>query len=123
GHRRRVSPHIARIAVRKVQRKEVRLLFDTSNPHQGLAKVGLSVARWMRKRHEHLLTAPLPIPIPIPIPIPNIVLDDRVTANKPAFLAKPVKYPLRSMPLLARHSPVRLQPAIDDRQERGELRP
>ena len=81
---------------------------------QSFTEVGLSVTRRMRQRHEHLLATPFTFP--------DVILDDRVTANKPAFLAKPVKHPLRRMPLLARHRPVRLQPTLDDRDERIKLR-
>lgn len=54
GHRRRVGPHIARVAVRQVQH-EVGLLLNTANPDQSLAEVGLRMARRMRQRHEHFL--------------------------------------------------------------------
>ena len=101
------------IAVREVQHEDVRLLLNTTDPDQGLAEVGLSVARRMRQRHEHLLTASAPLS--------QVILDDLVAAGEAAFLAKPVKHPLRRMPLLARHGPVRLQPPLDNRKERIEL--
>lgn len=96
------------------QHEEVGLLLNASDPDQGLAEVGLCLARRMRQRHEHLLAPPFTFP--------DVVLDDRIAAGEAAFLAKPVEHPLGRMPLLARHGPVRLQPALDDRKERIELR-
>src|SRR5690606_24020065 len=115
GHRRRVGPHIARIAVRQVQHEEVGLLLDAPDPDLRLAEVGLSMARRMRQRHKYLLAPPFPLP--------NVVLDDRIAAGKAALIAKPVEHPLGRMPLLARHRTVRLQPALDDRDERIKLWP
>ena len=114
GHCRGIGPNIARIAVRKIQHKEVRLLLDTADPDQGFTEVGLCLARRMRQRHEHLLAPPFPLP--------DIVFDDRIAAGEAALIPKPIKHPLSRMPLLARHRQVRLQPALDDRQKRIELR-
>src|SRR5690606_6653642 len=113
GHCCGISPDVTGIAVRKVQHEEVRLLLNTADPDQGFTEVGLSVARRMRQRHEHLLATSFPLP--------DVVFDDRIAAGEAAFIAKPVKHPLRRMPLLARHGPVRLQPPLDNRNERIEL--
>lgn len=82
GHCCGMSPDITGIAVREVQHEEVRLLFNTTDPDQSIAEVGLSVARRMRQRHEHLLTAS--------VPLSHVILDDRVAAGEAAFLATPV---------------------------------
>src|SRR5690606_39649697 len=47
----------------------------------------------------------------------------RIVAGKAARIAMPVEHPLACMPLLARHRTVRLQPALDDRDERIKLCP
>ena len=114
GHCCGISPDVTGIAVRKVQHEEVRLLLNTTDPDQGLAEVGLCLARRMRQRHEHLLAPPLTFP--------NVVFDDRIAAGKPTLIAKPVEDALRRMPLLARHRPVRFQPALDDGDKRIEFR-
>ena len=101
--------------MRQVQHEEVGLLLDAPDPDLRLAEVGLSVARRMRQRHKYLLAPPFPLP--------NVVLDDRIAAGKATLIAKPVEHPLGRMPLLARHRTVRLQPALDDRDERIKLWP
>src|SRR5690606_9770239 len=57
------------------------------------------------------------------LPFPDVILDDRVAAGEAVLLAKTVKYPLRRMTLLARNLTVPVQPRIDDRNERFQLRP
>ena len=58
------------IAVGQIHYQEVRRLRHTTDNHFGLAKVGLGVAGWMRKRHEHLL--------PAHSLLANVILDDGV---------------------------------------------
>jgi hypothetical protein len=55
GHRRRIGPHIAAVAVRQIEHEEVRLLLHAADHHHRLAEIGLRMARRMRQRHEHLL--------------------------------------------------------------------
>jgi hypothetical protein len=69
----------------------------------------------MRQRHEHLLAALFPLA--------HIVLDDRVAASEPAFVAETVENPLGRMALLARHLQVVIKPMIDGRDKCIKLRP
>ena len=113
-HRRRISPDIAAVAMRKIQHEETRLLLDAADHHRRLTEVCLRVSGRMSQRHEHLLAAL--------IPPAHIILDDRVAAGKTAFVAQPVEHPLGSMALLARHLEVLIQPMLDRRNERIQLR-
>lgn len=101
--------------MRQVQNEEMGFLLNTTNPDLRLAKIGLRMTRRMRQRHKYFL--------PTLLPLPNVILDDRVTAGEPAFLAEPVEYPLCRVPLFARHMAIRLKPRVDDRNERLKLRP
>ena len=115
GHRSRIGPHIAAVAMRQIQHEEARLLLDAANHHRRLAEISLRMARRMRQRHEYLL--------PALISLAHIILDDRVAAREPALVTKPVKYPLGRMPLLARHLQVFIEPLLDRRNESIQLRP
>ena len=101
--------------MRQIQHEEVRLLLHPADHHQCLAEIGLRVSRRMSQRHEHLLATL--------IALAHVILDDRVAAGEAALLTKPVKHPLGRVALLARHLSVLVQPSIDGRNERVELRP
>ena len=92
GHRRRIGPHVAAVAMRQIQHEETRLLLDAADHHRRLAKVGLRMAGRMRQRHEHLL--------PTLIPLAYVVLDDRVAAGETALITQAVEHTLGSMALL-----------------------
>ncbi len=115
GHRRRISPHVAAVAMRKVEHKEPGFLLDTADHHRRLTEIRLRMAGRMRKRHEHFLTALFPLP--------DIVLDNRIAAGEPALITKPVENTLGRMALFARHLSVFIQPVVDRRNERVQLRP
>lgn len=115
GHRRRISPHIATVAMRKIEYEETGFLLNTADHHHRLTEISLRMAGRMRKRHEHFLTALFPLP--------DIVLDNRIAAGEPAFVAKPVKHTLGRMALFARYVSVFIQPVVDRRNERVQLRP
>jgi len=114
GHRRRIGPNIAAITMRKIQHEEAGLLLYTTDHHHRLAEIGLRVARRMGKWHEHFL--------PALIPLAHVVLDDRVAAGEPALVAQAVKYPPGGMALLARHLQVLVEPMLDRRNKRIQLR-
>ena len=91
--RRRVSANKTGIAVRKIQRKEMRLLFNATNSHHGLAEIRLGVtplanagtrcqaAGGMSQRHKHL-AAP-------PTMFADIILDRRIAALERVFICYP----------------------------------
>ena len=110
----RVGHHEDRIGVRQVHRKEVDFPLDAADHADRFAKVHLGMARWMHKRHEHLLR-PL-------APAGNVVLHDRDLARKPVLVAEPLENPLRCMPLLLRTILVGRQNPIDHARELVELR-
>ena len=114
GHRRRIGPHIASITMRQIQNEEAGLLLDAADHHSRLAEVGLRVSGRMRQRHEHLL--------PTLIPLAHVILDDRVAAGEPAFVAQAVEHPLGGMALLARHLQILIKPMLDRRNECIQLR-
>lgn len=115
GHRRRISPHVAAVAMRQVEHEEMSLLLHAANDHHRLAEIGLPMARWMSQWHKHLLATL--------IPLAHIVLEDRIAAGEPAFVTKPVEHPLGRMALLARHLHVLIKPVIDRRNQRIQLGP
>src|SRR5690606_3947815 len=115
SHGRRIGPHIAGIAMRKVEHEEVRLPLHAANHHHRLAKVSLRMAGRMRQQHEHFLATLLPLAY--------VVLDDRVAASKPTFVTKPVEHPLGRMALLAWRLHVFIEPMIDGRYKRLQLGP
>ncbi|EFO29951.1 hypothetical protein TRICHSKD4_5791 [Roseibium sp. TrichSKD4] len=101
----RISANIARITVRQIKGKKVRLLFDPANDNQRFAKVSLAMPWRMAQRHKHLPRAALLRT--------HIVFDNRIAAIKPAFIAQSFKYLLGCMALFARAALVFRQPAID----------
>ena len=115
GYRRRIGPHIAAVAMRQIQHEEARFLLDATDHYRRLAEIGLCMAGRMRQGHEHLLTAL--------IPLAHIVLDDRIAAGEPALVTQTVEHPLGRMALLAWHLQVFIEPMLDRRHKRVQLRP
>ncbi len=101
--------------MRKVEHEEPGFLLDTADHDRRLTEISLRMAGRMRKRHEHFLTALFPLA--------NIILDDRIAAREPAFVAKPVKHTPGRMALFARYLSVFIQPGVDRRNKRVQLRP
>jgi len=114
GHRRRIGPNAAAVAMRQIEHEETGLLFHAANHDRRLTEVSLRMARRMSQRHEHLLAAL--------IALAHVILDDRVAAGEATFIAKPVEYPLGRMALLARHLQVFIKPMLDRRNKRVQLR-
>jgi len=113
--RRRIGPDVTGIAVRQIERKEVRLLFDPTDGHQCFAKIGLRMTRCMRKQHEHLPATPLMLT--------HVILDDRIAAGKTVFVPQPFEYPFGCMTLFAVPTLILEQPPVDDLGEPIQLRP
>jgi hypothetical protein len=111
----RISPHVAGIAVRQVEDKEMRLLFDTTDHHARFAEIRLRMPGSMAQRHEHLATTTLMLA--------HIFLHDGVAAGKPMLVPQPVENTPGRVTLLARAIGVLAQPLIDDLGEAVELRP
>lgn len=65
------------ITVGKIQREEMRLLFNTANHHHGFAEIRLGVAGGMCQRHKHLA--------PASIVLADVILDRRIAALEPVF--------------------------------------
>ena|GEM_PF-6374432 len=63
GHRRRIGPHVAAVAMRQIEHEETGLLFHAANHHRRLTEVGLRMAGRMRQRHEHLLPTLIPLAV------------------------------------------------------------
>ena len=114
GNGSRIGAYVAGVAVRQIEHEEVRLLLHPADLDQCLAKISLPMAGSVCQRHEHLPAAL--------IPLPDVILDDRVASGEAMLFAKAVEHTLRRMALLARNRPVPIQPAIDDRYERFQLR-
>jgi hypothetical protein len=112
---RRIGLHEAAIAVRQVHGKEVDLPLHPTNDGNRFAEVDLCVTRIVPQRHEHLL---LP-----PAALVHVVLHDRDPAGITVLVAQPLEDPLRGVPLLRRPSFIFLQDAVDDPDERIQLRP
>ena len=78
GHGSGISANKARIAEGQIQREEVRLLFNTTNHHHGLAKIRLGMTRGMCQRHKHLTASTTMFT--------NVILDRRVAALEPVLI-------------------------------------
>ncbi len=52
----------------------------------------------------------------------HVILDDRVAAGEPTFIAQAVEHTLGRMALLARHLHILVEPMLDRRNERIQLR-
>jgi len=113
--RRRVSANKTGIAVRKIQREEMRLLFDATNYHHGLAEIRLGVTGGMSQRHKHLAVTPTMFA--------DIILDRRIAALKVVFIPQALKNALGGMSLLAVPAEIFMQPLIDEASESIQLRP
>jgi len=115
GHGSGISANKARIAVGKIKREEVRLLFNTTNHHHGLAKIRLGMTRGMCQRHKHLTASTTMFT--------NVILDRRVAALEPVLIPQPLKNTLGGMPLLAVPVEVFLKPLVDEADETIQLGP
>ena len=91
------------------------LAFDATNDADRLAEVCLGVPRRMHQRHEHLL-GPLP-------PARHVVLHDGDAAGEAVLIPEPLEDPLGRVLLLLRPAFVLGQDAIDDGDDRIQLRP
>ena len=111
----RIGHHKAGVGVRQVERKEVDLALDATDDADRLAEVGLGMPRRVHQRHEHLLR-PLP-------PASHVVLHDRDAAREAVLVPQPLEDPLRRVLLLLRPAFVLGQNAVDDGDERIQLRP
>ena len=113
GNRRRIGPNKAGIAVRQIQRKEMRLLLNSADHNQGLAKIRLGMARSMRQRYKHLTTASSMFP--------DIILDRRLAAAKLVLIPQALKNALGGVALLARKAEIVLQPLVDETSKSVQL--
>ncbi len=114
GRRRRVGPHVAGVAVRKIEHEEVRLARDTPDHRPRLAEVRLPMPRRMDQRHEHL-SPPAPM-------LAHMILHNRVAAAEPVLGPKTVENALRRVPLLGQLLQIVPQPPVDDLDEPVQLR-
>lgn len=62
GRRRPIGSDETGVAVRQVEREEMRFLLDAANDHHGLAKIRLGMADGVRQWHEQLTAAQLSLP-------------------------------------------------------------
>ena len=115
GNRRRIGPNKAGIAVRQIQRKEMRILLNSADHNQGLAKIRLGMARSMRQRYKHLTTASSMFP--------DIILDRRLTAAKLVLIPQAPKNALGGVALLARKAEIVLKSLVDEASEPVQLGP
>ena len=113
GNRSRIGPNKAGIAVRQIQRKEMRLLLNSADHNQGLAKIGLGMAGGMGQRDKHLATASSMFP--------DIVLDRRLTAAKLVLIPQALKNALGGVALFARKAEIVLKPLVDEAGEPVQL--
>ena len=109
GHRRWVGAHKTGIAVRQIQREEVRLLRHAANHHHRFAEIRLRVTSSMGKPHNHLSAAPTVFP--------NVILDRRVAALERVFIPQPLKNPFGGMALLAVAAEILCKPLVDEAGE------
>ena len=103
------------IAVRQIDNQVVRLAFDAVDHDEGFAEVRLCVARRMRQRHEHLLSAQLLLA--------DVLFDATVAARETVLVAQAVKDALGGVPLLPGTFAIVAEDLIDDARERAQLRP
>jgi hypothetical protein len=110
----RISLYEAGIAMRQAYCQKVHLALNTGDDGQCLTKVGLTMAGWVRKRHEHLLLAkPL---------LMHVVLDYGPTPGEFVLDLQPLEDALGSVALLLWNRRIGFQDLIDDAGERIELR-
>ena len=115
GNGSRIRPNKTGIAKGQIQREEMRLLFDATNYHHGLAEIRLGVTGCMSQRHKHLAVTPTMFA--------DIILDRRIAALKVVFIPQALKNTLGGMPLLTVPTEIFLQPLIDEAREAIQLRP
>ena len=110
-----IGPNVTRIAMRQIEREEVRFLLDPADHNQRFAKISLGVARCVVQRDKHLP--------PPALLIAHVILDDRVAAGEPVLVPQPVKNPLGRVTLLAGPANIITQPLVDNLGEPVQLRP
>ena len=101
--------------MRQIEHEEAGLLLDAADHHHRFTEIGLRMARRMRQRHEDFLAAL--------IPLAHVILDDRIAAGEATLVTQPIEHTLGGMALLARHLHVRIEPLVDRRHKRIQLRP
>eukprot|EP01035_Chromulina_nebulosa_P056028 gene56028-biopygen39992 len=84
----------------------MRLLLNSADHNQGLAKIRLGMTRSMRQRYKHLTTASSMFP--------DIILDRRLTAAKLVLIPQALKNALGGVALLARKAEIVLKPLVDE---------
>ena len=94
--------------------KKAQLPGHATDYRPGLAKIHLSVTRWMRQRDKRLLQAQAPRMYIIP--------HRRIAALKATFLMQPIIEPLDRMALLLRRPYIIMQYLVDKAGMRVELR-
>ena len=103
------------VRMRQVHRQVVRLLLNAGDHHHRFAEVRLRLARRMRQRHEHLLTAQRRRS--------HVVLHDGVAAGELMLFLQPVEDPPGRVPLLGWPLLVVVQNRVDHAQPRPQLGP
>ena len=104
----------AGITVRQADGQKVRLACNARDHGQRLTKVGLAMAGWVRKRHEHLLVAQPPLV--------HVVFDDGLAPGECVLRLQPLEDALGRVTLLLGNRRIGVQHLIDDPGERIELR-
>src|ERR1700726_706695 len=94
------------VAVRQVHRKEVDFALDPGDLRQRLAKIHLSMAGIVPKRHEYFAMPQTARQ--------HVILNDGDPARVAVLVAKPFENPLRGVPLLSRPTFIRRQDPVDD---------
>ena len=115
GRCRWIGSNVTRVAMRQIERKEVRFLLDPADHHPRFAKISLGVARRVVQRDKHLPMAALMFT--------HVILDDGVAAGEPMLVPQPIKNPLGRVTLLAVLASVIAQPLLDDLGEPVQLWP
>ena len=110
-----VGLHEDRVALRQIHHEEPDLLLRAAQNRDGLAEIGLRVARRMREGHERLLAG---------LPAGADVIPHRgVAPVKSPLVAQPLEDPAHRVPLLARRRLVRVEDMVDESDMIGQLRP
>lgn len=109
--------HPAHVRIRERHHQAMHLHPSSLDAGQAFAEIDLRDARLPSQFHETVARIP-----PIPLPLLHIALHELVRALVAMFVPQPVPDSHRGMALLARHQPVRLQPLVDHRLERVQLR-
>jgi hypothetical protein len=101
GGLRRIGLHKTGVAVRQVHCKEVDFALDPGDLRQRLAKIHLSMAGIVPKRHEYFAMPQTARQ--------HVVLNNGDLARVAVLVAKPLENPLRGVPLLSRPTFIRRQ--------------